>query len=380
MTIRALQWYPYRIPLPNSFTTTHEKLATREGLIVEIQTEDGQTGIGECAPLPAFGGGTLQDVETYLSHISTQLIDLSLTTALQMLHARSEQQENIPTPGSYGVETALLDLLGKKTDCSLGLLLADPHILLHPSEPEPQLRRKVQVNSVIGMASIEATVVQARSAIRQGFSCLKIKVGHNDLQTEIERLAAVRAAVGPDIHLRIDANEAWNFEQAYTFLRQCTDFALQYVEQPLVRHDLAGAQKLRGLVQVPIAADEAVSDLDSTQTILSAEAADILIIKPQLIGGLRSGRQIIQAATARNVQCVITSTIETGIGLTSALHLAAASPEVSLECGLATLSMLEDDLITQAPTIEQGNMTVPTGPGLGVQLDHEALQRYQTHK
>jgi len=201
---------------------------------------------------------------------------------------------------------------------------------------------------------------------------------HHYVHTEIERIAAVRNALGPDIHLRLDANEAWNLEEATAILSQCIPYNIQYVEQPLQAHDLAGMRTLRQAIPIPIAVDEALHSLESARPVLDSEAADILIIKPQLAGGLRAGQQIIQAAAERSVRCVITSTIESGIGLAAGLHLAAASPAVTLECGLATLHLLIDDLIIDDLPIRDGCMAVPTSPGLGVELDRQALHRYTT--
>jgi L-alanine-DL-glutamate epimerase-like enolase superfamily enzyme len=129
-------------------------------------------------------------------------------------------------------------------------------------------------------------------------------------------------------------------------------------------------------VAIPLAADEAITDLASAQQVLTEQAADVLIIKPQLAGGLRMGRQIIQAATQHNVQCVVTSSIDAGIGIASALHLVAASPEITLECGLSTLDKLEDDLIIERLQPKDGLLALPNTPGLGVHLDHTALARY----
>src|SRR5439155_14656372 len=124
---------------------------------------------------------------------------------------------------------------------------------------------------------------------------------------------------------------------------------------------------------IAIAADEALYNLDSAQHILDNEAADILIIKPQLAGGLRAGQQIIRLAAEHAVQSVITSTIEAGIGLVAALHLAASSPEITLECGLATLHLLADDLIVEDLPVHNGYLSLPPGSGLGVRLDKDAL-------
>jgi L-alanine-DL-glutamate epimerase-like enolase superfamily enzyme len=129
-------------------------------------------------------------------------------------------------------------------------------------------------------------------------------------------------------------------------------------------------------IPIPIAVDEAVYNLESVYLVLDSEVADILVIKPQLAGGLRIGQQMIQAASERGVSCVITSTIEAGIGLAAELHLAAASPTITLECGLATLPLLADDLLSEELLVRDGFLAVPTGPGLGVELDRQALDRY----
>lgn len=234
----------------------------------------------------------------------------------------------------------------------------------------------VPVNATIGTLSIENTVARAQDAMRAGYSCIKLKVGGARPEVEIERIAAVRAAIGPDMHLRLDANAGWTLAESIAILSQCTPYAIQYVEQPLPAGDLDGMYILRYNVPVPIAADEAIYDLESARRVLAHGAAAVLIIKPQLAGGLRVGRQIISEATQHGVQCVITSTLEAGIGLAGALHLAAASPEVTLECGLATLHMLADDLLIDDLPLDHGFLVVPEGPGLGIRLDRNALAHY----
>jgi L-alanine-DL-glutamate epimerase-like enolase superfamily enzyme len=180
------------------------------------------------------------------------------------------------------------------------------------------------------------------------------------------------------MHLRLDANESWQLEEAITILSQCVPYDIQYVEQPLNAHNLSELRTLRQAIPIPIAVDEGVHNLESAHLILDCEVADILVIKPQLAGGLRIGQQMIQAASERGVGSVITSTIEAGIGLAAELHLAAVSPNVTLECGLATLPLLVDDLLAEELLVSNGCMSVPTGPGLGVDLDRQALDRYCT--
>jgi L-Ala-D/L-Glu epimerase len=392
--ITEVEWYPYRIPFRKSFTTARGTMTTRDGIIVQVTTEQGISGIGEIAPFPAFGGESLEDANALLPTLAVRLRGMTLEEALDIIFCRDaldrvqhgslsrldegdqarpykrlEDSGKDHFPSTLcGLEIAILDALGKAEGRPLCALL---------STAESVPRASVPVNAVIGARSTEAAIASAKEAVRNGFRCVKLKVGPGkSIQAEIERVAAVREAIGPAIHLRLDANEAWTLEEAIAILSQCVPYAIQYVEQPLQAHDLAGMRTLRQTVPMPIAADEALHGLDSARLILDNEATDVLVIKPQLAGGLRAGQQIIQEAAERGVRSVITSTMESGIGVAAALHLAAASPAVTLECGFATLHLLADDLLVHELSIHEGCMAVPMGPGLGVELDWEALQRW----
>jgi o-succinylbenzoate synthase len=267
------------------------------------------------------------------------------------------------------LEIALLDAQGKAKNCPVAKLL---------SPPDFKPRIAVPVNAVISAKATKAAAETALHAKMNGFRCIKLKVGLGlSIHEEVERIAAVRDTIGPSMHLRLDANEAWQLEEAIALLSQCVRYDIQYIEQPLHAQDLVRMHTLRQEIPIPIAVDEAAHNMESVYLILDSEAADILVIKPQLAGGLRIAQKMIQAASERGAGCVITSTIEAGIGLAAGLHLAAASPIVTLECGLATLPLLADDLaddlLTEDLLVHDGFMEVPKGPGLGVELDHQAL-------
>ena len=361
MKILDIHWQTYSLPFAHNFATAHGSMATREGAIITITTDIGLIGTGEMAPLPDFGGETLAEACAALAGVLSRLRESPLDTALMVI-------QNLPNSVVCGLEMALLDIQSQRDGYNIGMLLSDG-----------PLRRTVLVNAIIGAQSVEDVFISALNARQRGFSCVKLKVGiTNNPTLEIERIAAARSALGPDIQLRLDANEGWTLDEAKAILSQCVSYRIQYVEQPLSRRDLTGAQHLRRLVSIPIALDEAVSSLESARRVLRYGAADILVIKPQLAGGLYASRQIITEAAQRGVQCVITSTIESGISLVAALHLAAASPEVTLACGLTTQYLLVDDLIHESIPISSGLMDVPLQLGLGVTLDEEALQKYST--
>jgi len=331
-----------------------------------VITNEGITGIGEIAPLPTFNGGSPADVSSLLPELAGHLDHTTLYEALELLAAEKVHTKSAST--LCGLEIALLDALGKSTDCRVSTLLS-------PADFTP--RAAVAVNAVISAKSTKAAAETALNAKKNGFPCVKLKVGLGlSIYEELERIAMVRDAIGPTMHLRLDANEAWQLEEAIAILSQCVPYDIQYIEQPMKARDLIGMHTLRQEIPILIALDEAVHNLESVYLVLDSEVADILVIKPQLAGGLRIAQQMIQAASERGVGCVITSTIEAGIALAAELHLAAASPAVTLECGLATLPLLVDDLLTEELLVRDGFLAVPTGPGLGVELDQQALKRY----
>ncbi len=362
--IIEVRWHPYRIPLKRPFITAHSIMAVREGAIVEVIMGSGIAGYGEIAPLAAFGGESLATMLNLLPILATHLRNRTIAEALHSVEAAQ-----FPAPVICGLETALLDALGKSEGRGVSAMLAGDS-----AKPRPG----VLVNAAVGANTSSAAAEEAKAAVASGFRCVKLKVGwEQDISREIERIAAVREAVGPGVHLRLDANEGWNREQAMRMLSACVRFDIQYVEQPLKASDLDGMRLLRQAALVPIAADESLAHMESAYRILDCEAADILIIKLQLIGGLRASARLIREAAKRGVGSVVTSSIETSIGLLSALHLAAAMSQISLECGLATLPLLEDDLLIDDLPIHDGFLALPGGSGLGARLDREALERYQ---
>lgn len=383
--VESVRWFPYRIPFRTSFTTAHGTLTERRGALVEIVSNNNLSGIGEIAPLPEFAGDDLSTALTALSAFYLKLCGMPLSSALDLLYMTAS---DLPATTVYGLESALLDLLGKFRECRVGELYngslpgdRSEYIGTGMVNPVcPVIRERVDVNVVVGAMEVERAVMQAREAVRAGYRCIKLKVGSRRVEDEIARIAAVRAAIGSAIDLRLDANEAWTFAEASAILNRCAAYHIQYVEQPLPAGNLAEMRALRYNVPVPIAVDEAVYDLASVRRVFACDAADVLILKPQLAGGLRAGRQMISEATLHKVQCVITSTIETGIGIVGALHLAAASPEVTLACGLATSHLLVDDLLIDPLIPDHGSLVVPIGFGLGVRLDRDALAHYRTDR
>lgn len=360
MKIADIRWYQYRVPFINGFRTAHGTLTERVGLFVEILTNQDITGIGEIAPLPEFSGGDLAQAQVALPSLVARLQGKTLDVALHDVVQIAETAEANASV-HCGIEMALLDALGKHEGKSVSRLLT-------PTGSTPKTR--VAVNMVIGGATLDTAVQAASTAVNNGYQCIKLKVGVcTSIDEELERIAEVRAAIGPGRQLRLDANEAWTVEQAYEILSRCTPYAIQYIEQPVPAQQLEQMRLLRCSTPIPIAADEAILGLNSARKVLENQAADVLIIKPQLAGGLHIARRIIQEAAAYGVQSVPTSTLETGVGIAATLHLAAAMPEITMACGLSTLSLLAKSFLKQDLTLVNDYMNVPNTNGLGITID-----------
>lgn len=354
MVILHITSQTYRLPFTSCFSTAHGTLSAREGAILILTTTQGVTGLGEIAPFPGMSKETLAEALHALNTLIPCIRNLTLEDALAVLE---QGRESLPPSTVCGVEMAVLDAIERE---HVGGRFIDS-----PTIP---------VNTVIGARATSDAVDAAIQARRNGFSCVKLKVGVcEDVRQEIARIAAVREALGVDIALRLDANEGWSFEQARALLLECVPYNIQYVEQPLPAHDIEGMRRLREMVGVALAADEAVRDMQSARLVMEREAADVLILKPQLVGGLRACRQIVDEAVRRGIACVLTTTIESGVSVAATLQLVASLPEITLACGLGTLPLLVDDLINEHLSIKNGFMAVPDR---GVILDEAAIMRY----
>jgi L-alanine-DL-glutamate epimerase-like enolase superfamily enzyme len=191
---------------------------------------------------------------------------------------------------------------------------------------------------------------------------------------------AVRDALGPGVRLRLDANGAWTAGQAIETIRCMERFGLEFVEQPVAAGNPQEMARVRAAVGVRIAADEDVTSPAAARRVLAAGAADCLVLKPMVLGGLRTAMEIAAMARAAGAGVIVTTTIDSGVATAATLHLAAALPEDTPACGLATGALLAADIIDPPLAPKRGCLRLPDGPGLGVDLDEAALSRYAVAK
>jgi L-Ala-D/L-Glu epimerase len=346
---------PVREPLIWPGGTRH----SASGLLVQIHTDEGLIGVGE-AP-----GPTLPTIRTIIEAEMTQfLIGQDPLRVEWLVHRMEEFSRNWSRMSAYaiaGVEMALLDLKGK----SLGIPVAE---LLGGF-----CRDRVAVVGYLFIGTPAANAQKAGAFVDAGYTELKLKVGR-DFEQDHETLAAIRDRVGPDVKIRIDANMIWSVPAAIKWIRGLERFDLQYVEQPVPDFDVPGLAQVRRSVAVPIAADEACTDLRSVLELIKADACDVLVVYPSEAGGLRRAHQIGALADAAGKWCTIGSWAELGVATAGNVHVVAASSNYPFASD-THYPLQEHDVLVEPFEMTDGLVEVPRSPGLGVELDPEAVDR-----
>ena len=336
----------------------------RYGLLLLVGTDSGVTGLGEASPVGAGSAAEVRETARLLQGLAPELLNVPISEALQRIPSLLRSGPGLRPALAFGLETALYDALGKESRRPVAALLG--------GEPRP-----VAVNALVAVDNALDAARLAAEAVAQGFSTVKLKLGTGTTEEEEALVGAVREAMGEAPRLRCDANGGWSVEEAIEAIDRLERFDLEYVEQPVAAGDIQGMARVRRSVGVPIAADESLAGLDDARRLLDAGAADVLVVKAARAGGLRAAGEVMALAEAHGLTAVVTSSLETGVGIAASLHLAATtSKEKGPACGLATASLLEHDLLTRPLAPVGGVLAVPLGPGLGVELDMEAVRRY----
>ena len=365
VAVTGLSAIRVRVPFRRPFATATGMWLHREAWILFVSGEDGRIGAGEAVLDP----DATEVEETLLARVVREAADRARSGDV----ADVEELELLGTPGRAfraAIDAARCDLL--------------------PAEEEGRAEHEdpwVPVNGTIAFGGPAAGAEAALQAIEAGFTTLKLKAGaERETVDLVARVRAIRAAVGPDVRLRLDVNGAWDLPTAEDRLAAVARFGIEYVEQPLPADDTAGAAELRRLVEVPIAADEAAASPAAARRLLAEGAADVLVVKPARVGGPVAVAEIAEAAAARGVPVVISTLFETGIGIAAALVAAGrlrpgGGPRFpdQLAHGLATFGLLEHDLLEEPLIVDAGRMRAPGGADLGwlgIRVNRGAVARF----
>ena len=214
---------------------------------------------------------------------------------------------------------------------------------------------------VVRACSAHKTIRNALLAVKQGFTCLKFKVGGAPPASDVERIAAVRAAVGDTVLIRLDANGAWDAATARSTLRRLAASDIEYIEQPVASIEELAELRREGIL--PIAADENEQHPSGAERVIELRAADLLVIKPMAAGGLIEARRIAEKASNAGMDVVFTSFIDSAVGRHAVAQLCAAMPQLARHHGLATGALFLDDV--GSDNIVEGRYHLSDAAGIG---------------
>jgi L-alanine-DL-glutamate epimerase-like enolase superfamily enzyme len=380
--------YPVAYPLDQALFDSIHYMPVRAALLVEMGTDDGKVGIGESA----IYGGPASVVQTMIhDELAPRILGEDPTRPewlWQVMTGRSHQHGDggvLPAAVS-GLDIAAWDLLGQTAGMPLYRLLGGYR---------DEVRAYASAGFYAEGKDAGGLAEEARGYTDAGFRHLKIKVGrttdtpvnplvHMDapgfatvtFSEDLRRVRSVRKAVGDDVRLMVDANNAWTKLTALEAGREFERLGVHWFEEPVATDDRQGSAALAATIDVPIAGYETRTGLAGFRDLIADRAVDI--VQPDVIwsGGITVCRRIAALAAAANMPCV-PHVFSTAVSLAANLHLIASLPNSYLLEFDQNPNALRSELLEEPITPdERGVVTVPGGPGLGVRLDHETLRRY----
>jgi len=367
MKITGLKLYPHVVQRQYGTVIAQEGgLAgkTRPGsafLFIEAATDAGITGWGEVSDV--------EDAETHLGDLAgleEELNELMVGRSpydVQQLHReldeRPDRQEEFGRCLSCALDMLMYDIQGRAAKRPIYDLLGGA------------VRQEVTISWVAYIREdIELIRAEIAEKVDQGFRAFKLKVGV-DIDLDEERVAAAREVGGPDVSLKVDANEGWSVGEAVANIKRLNRYGLAGVETPIARANPAEIAAVRKQVDVPIL--EHVQDLQYALEVLRHDAVDVFNVATTGSGGLWPARRIIAMAESAGVGVLLGSTVEMGLGTLAQLHLAATVSNLALPSDLVGPGLYRSDVLRQPLAYCQGKLAVPTGAGLGGDVDPSAL-------
>lgn len=353
---QAVEFRTYAVPLRTPYRWAKGTQHERRGLLVRVGV-DGAIGFGEVAPPPDLvfePENLMAEGERLVAGIEPA--DPGFVAALD--------ERDPPARLRCGITSAWYAARAAAAGRTMSTHLAEVLGVAH--DPASQ----VPVNGLVTENEPSEAATRAVSILRDGMDTIKIKCTE-DRELDLRRVASVRSAA-PPASLRLDPNESWREDWVEEHLGAMAEFDIEYVEQPLPRTTtLATWAALRAASPVPIAADQSVLGLTELRELLDASAADVMILKAPRLGGPDRVVRAGQMASCRGVPSTVTASLETSVGLLTALHCASLLAPPVPACGLATARFLQRDVGTP-PAISQGRMDVPADPGLGLTIEWQA--------
>jgi o-succinylbenzoate synthase len=348
--LSSVEVIPYALPFKEPYVTARGVLERREMVLLRLRDEDGVVGLGEAVPLSLRGGAGLTEVVRELEGF-----------------AESEKVEGLSAPARCAVATARMDLLGRRVGSGEG------------SEAEV-----VVCNATLVAGEASAVAADAQRWAADGFTTFKLKLGAESAKAgdiggfsqtrDVEQVRAVREAVGDSARIRVDVNAVWGLEAAKRTLAELEPFEIELAEQPVAT--LEEMAELAASTSIPLAADESVANTDEAERAVALGACAYTGIKLSKVGGPEEALAVADVLPAY-VSSALDGPVGIAAGAQVALSLAEHPERLELAHGLATQRLFAETIAAVECELRDGMLHLPPGPGLGVEIDEDALQAHR---
>jgi o-succinylbenzoate synthase len=328
---------PYALPFKEPYVTARGRLTRREMVLLRIRDDDGLEGLGEAVPLSLRGGVTIKTV----------------VRELEAIDATRVPTDGLSLPARCAVSTALLDLEEKRRDTK--------------AEHAP-----VRCNATLVSGPPAEVAADAARWAKAGFGTFKLKVGAGE---DIAQVEAVRAALGPEAKIRLDANASWSLDEATRILAAVEPLGIELVEQPVAT--IAEATELAWRTPIPLAGDESIVTLADAEESVRENGFGITGVKLSKVGGIEPGREI-----AGRMRAYVASALDGPVGIAIGRRLAEwidspRFPGERLAHGLATRRLFAATIAAEECALEGDLLHEAPGPGLGIVIDEDSLRHHR---
>ena len=364
MKITKIESIPYAIPV-KKFSDAYTNFTHSNAVLIKINTDEGLIGLGEaCAWEPEFYGETVESIHSLiLDYIAPKIIGEDPTNINQIMQTLDKILARV-TCVKEGIDLALFDLLGKKLNVPVYTLLGG------------KFRDQIPIASEIGIDTPRAMAKNAEKILEMGINVIKIK-GSSDKNKDVERIKAVRSAVGPDIPLRLDPNASWDTAGSIKVMQLVENCNLELLEQPIPSWNYKGMAHIRKNISVPLMADETIWTTQDAIKLHDYEACDYINLKISKTCGLSKGKKVENVAEAIGLPCIVGTELEPGISAVAKIHFAASMEIHPLASEFTELTQLDGSILESPIEINDGCLNVPIGPGFGINIDEKALEKFK---
>src|SRR5215472_8910939 len=353
---------PVRRPHHMSFTT----LEAVNFVFVRIETRDGHVGWGEAACLggPTWSEESAESIAPTIGHYLAPALIGRDATRIEALRGEMARRVQGNPFARAAVEMALWDLNGRALGVPVARLLGG------------RVRDAVPLSWSLAATDPDVEVAEAQALVERGHRIFKIKTAAHPVAHDVARVRRIREAVGPDISLRVDANQGWDRATALRAIRAMEPFGLDFVEQPVARWDLEGLAQIAKSVSVPIMADESCFSPQDALAIARLGGVSILGLKVTKSAGLLGTMAIARVAEAAGMGCYVGCMIETSLGTAAYLAVGVVAPPVTWGCELFGPLLLAGDVVRRPVQYRDGAILALDEPGLGVEVDEMMLKEW----